>query len=86
MTLVIVTAIGFLLILVISSTVFYVLKGVFQFLLVTPIYKNIFTIYAIANIHGVIWGNRASDLIKQERKLIKKMKNLGLAGLYFGRL
>ena len=69
---VIVTVIGFLLILVLNNAVWGVLLGVLQFLLATPIYINIFTIYAITNIHDVSWGNRASELTKEERNMMKE--------------
>ena len=69
---VIVTVIGFLLILIINNATFGVLTGVIQFLMATPVYINIFTIYAITNIHDVSWGNRASELTQQERDMMEE--------------
>lgn len=38
-----------------------------QFLLMTPIYVNIFQIYAICNIHDCTWGNRPDNLTEEEK-------------------
>jgi cellulose synthase/poly-beta-1,6-N-acetylglucosamine synthase-like glycosyltransferase len=64
------TVFGFFMILVLNNAVWSVLIGVIQFLMATPIYINIFTIYAICNIHDVSWGNRASDLTQQEKDMM----------------
>ena len=63
---VLITVLGFFFILVVNDAVWGVLIGSIHFLLATPIYINIFTIYAISNIHDVSWGNRAQVLTKEE--------------------
>ena len=65
---VLLTVIGFFLILVVNDAVLGALTGSIQFLLATPIYINIFTIYAICNIHDVSWGNRAQELTQEEKE------------------
>lgn len=38
-----------------------------HFLLMTPIYVNVFQIYAICNIHDCTWGNRPDNLTEEEK-------------------
>ncbi|OMJ87123.1 hypothetical protein SteCoe_11196 [Stentor coeruleus] len=38
-----------------------------QFLMMTPIYVNVFQIYAICNIHDCTWGNRPDNLTEEEK-------------------
>ncbi|OMJ95080.1 hypothetical protein SteCoe_1619 [Stentor coeruleus] len=58
---------GFVLILLLNNTIWEVSLGCLQFILATPTYLNIFTIYAICNIHDCTWGNRPGDLTQDER-------------------
>lgn len=67
---VLVTVIGFFLVLVINNALWGVLVGSLQFLMATPIYINIFTIYAICNIHDVSWGNRSQDMTQAEKEQV----------------
>jgi len=83
---VLVTVIGFFLVLVINNALWGVLVGSLQFLMATPIYINIFTIYAICNIHDVSWGNRSQDMTQAEKEQVDENEKLGLDGLYFGLL
>ena len=35
--------------------------GLFSYLLLMPMFINVFTIYAMANLHDVSWGNRPAS-------------------------
>lgn len=41
--------------------------GCFFLMLLSPLYINMFIIYAIANLHDISWGNRETDLRQQEK-------------------
>ena len=43
------------------------LKGVLQFLIMTPTYVNVLIMYANANIHDCTWGNRPDTLSRAEQ-------------------
>ena len=47
--------------------IFSILRGVLQFIFLTPTYVNIFLIYANSNIHDCTWGNRPDTLNKGEQ-------------------
>ena len=44
-----------------------VAKRSIQFLLMIPVYVNVFQIYAICNIHDCSWGNRPDNLTEEEK-------------------
>jgi chitin synthase len=64
---VILTIAGFVLILILNNTVWQVFLGCLQFIVATPTYMNIFTIYSICNIHDCSWGNRPGEMTQEER-------------------
>jgi hypothetical protein len=45
-----------------------ILRGVIQFIVLTPSYVNLMLIYANCNIHDCTWGNRPDVLSKGERE------------------
>lgn len=47
------------------------LVGTFAILFLTPTYFNLFTIYAIANLHDISWGNREGGDAQGEQKKVK---------------
>jgi len=51
-------------------------KGVFYVIYLSPTYVNIFTIYAIGNIHDVTWGSRPSVLSNEAMKQTEKKKEM----------
>ena len=51
----------------ITGNVKKVIMRTLQFLLMTPVYVNVFQIYAICNIHDCSWGNRP-DMMTEEEK------------------
>jgi cellulose synthase/poly-beta-1,6-N-acetylglucosamine synthase-like glycosyltransferase len=51
----------------ITGNVKKVIMRTIQFLLMTPVYVNVFQIYAICNIHDCSWGNRP-DMMTEEEK------------------
>lgn len=53
--------------LIITGNVKKVFMRTIQFLLMTPVYVNVFQIYAICNIHDCSWGNRP-DMMTEEEK------------------
>jgi chitin synthase len=44
-----------------------VMSHIFQFVLITPTYVNIFLVYAICNTHDCTWGNRPDAMKHEER-------------------
>ena len=65
------TAAGFVLILWANSCLFQTLLSITQFVLATPTYVNVFTIYAMCNIHDITWGNRADSQTQAERERVE---------------
>ncbi|OMJ86624.1 hypothetical protein SteCoe_11840 [Stentor coeruleus] len=57
---------SYMLLLCLNKCICNVLKGIIQYLLATPTYINIFTIYAVCNVHDCTWGNRSSELTAKE--------------------
>ncbi|OMJ76406.1 hypothetical protein SteCoe_24238 [Stentor coeruleus] len=60
------TVSGFVILLVMNDSLWLVVLGCIQFLIATPTYMNIFTIYAICNIHDCSWGNRPENMTAEE--------------------
>ncbi|OMJ78132.1 hypothetical protein SteCoe_22152 [Stentor coeruleus] len=52
---------SYIIFLLLNKCLFTVLKGIVQYLLATPTYINIFTIYAVCNVHDCTWGNRPGE-------------------------
>lgn len=59
------TVVLFLVVIAASNAFKTILRGIAQFLFLTPTYVNIFLIYAICNIHDCTWGNRPDQLSKE---------------------
>ena len=51
------------------------LKGVVYLIFMTPTFINIFSIYAVSNIHDITWGSRPS-LKNKDTKKTKREKNI----------
>lgn len=59
---------SYTLLLIFNNCICTVLKGIVQYLLATPTYVNIFTIYAVCNVHDCTWGNRSGELTAKENE------------------
>ena len=68
------TAAAFVLILCANSCIFQIFLSITHFVIATPTYVNIFTIYAMCNIHDVTWGNRADNQTKAEMERLEEFK------------
>ena len=51
-------------------------KGVVYSIYMTPTYINIFTIFAISNIHDISWGSRPSNIQDTSSKAMEKQKGI----------
>ena len=51
-------------------------KGVVYSIYMTPTYINIFTIFAISNIHDISWGSRPSNIQDTGSKAMEKQKGI----------
>jgi cellulose synthase/poly-beta-1,6-N-acetylglucosamine synthase-like glycosyltransferase len=51
----------YVILLYLNRCIWVVFKGIIQYLLTIPTYINIFTIYAVCNIHDCSWGNRPEE-------------------------
>lgn len=54
---------------------FSIIRGIIHFILLTGTYVNIFTIYAICNIHDCSWGNRPDLKTEAEKKMDDRFKS-----------
>ncbi|OMJ76407.1 hypothetical protein SteCoe_24239 [Stentor coeruleus] len=67
----------YIILLYMNSCITTISKGIIQYLLTIPTYINIFTIYAVCNIHDCSWGNRpgASESDSEKKREGKTSKN-----------
>ena len=49
-----------------------ILKGIVQYIFMTPTYINLFLIYSICNVHDCTWGNRPDKLTQSENKRLEE--------------
>ena len=65
---------AFTIIILINNSVVVVLKGVLQFVFLTPTYVNMFLIYSICNVHDCTWGNRPDQLNDDEKSKLEEFE------------
>ena len=68
------TAAIFLLILFVNSCIREIALSIIHFIIATPTYVNVFTIYAMCNIHDITWGNRADSQTQAEKERFEDFK------------